>query len=68
MVGGRGFDSNAGDLNDHTTDDENSTGTFAEETLRFRFGELLTLSEEGMTIHIPAYPNRRVRRRRPPSE
>lgn|ERR1700730_1278056 len=63
---GRDLGSNTGDLKDHTTEDENGTVTFTEQTLGFRFGELVSLTEEGMTIHIPANPNRRIRRRRAP--
>ena len=50
-------------LDNKATNGKRRSASFAEDTCRFRVGEIVILNEEGLTIHIPAYPNQGIRRR-----
>jgi hypothetical protein len=55
-------------LETEATDGESCHASFAKSVCRLRVGEIVILNEEGMTIHIPADPNKAIRRRRAPGE
>jgi len=53
-------------LKTEATDGKRCYASFTEDVCRFCIGEIVILNEEGMTIHIPADPNKGIRRRRAP--
>ena len=53
-------------LQGKATNGKSCDASFTESIRRFRIGKIVILNEEGMTIHIPADPNKRIRWRRSP--